>query len=112
MIKKNKYRLSRLVALTVIVPVGLAACSARYDSTGFPPAGPRVSSPLEIECERELVHLDTLIEAKRLDERVRAEVLAEAVELRRAAGELFMQGEFELALELIEEAVSMLGETG
>jgi hypothetical protein len=112
MIKKTKYRISRLFALAVLVLLGLNTCSTRHDSAGLSPADPRVNSPLEIECERELVHLDALIEARRMDGRLRAEVLAEVIELRRAAGELFMRGEFELALELVEEAVSMLEETG
>lgn len=97
--------------MTVLAPVGLPGCSAGYGE-GWTDAGPPTSPALEIECERELLYLDTLIETRGADRRVGADALAEAVELRRVAGELFMDGEFELALELIEEAVALLEGSG
>jgi hypothetical protein len=87
---------------------GGPGCSARNVSSDVSAAELQSDSSLEIECERELVYLDTLIEATRRDRLFPPALLAEAIELRRAAGELFLTDEFELALELIDEAVALL----
>lgn len=69
-----------------------------------------VVDELEYECEEELQRLDALIERRGTDLSVPAHVLHEARALRRTAGELFMSGEFRLALELVDEAFALLGD--
>jgi hypothetical protein len=49
-----------------------------------------------------------LIESRRRDPGVNAAALAEVVELRRSVMELMLDEDYELALELIDEAVSIL----
>lgn len=82
-------------------------CSPRNDASPHPKASFETESPLEFECERELLYLDSLIESRR-DGRIPPAVLAEVVELRRSAVELILDEEFELALELIDEAIALL----
>jgi hypothetical protein len=93
-------------ALTAAGP----GCSPRNDSSRD--SGAEVSiapkSPLEIECEQELLYLDSLIESRRRDAGFAAAALAEAVELRRTAMELMLEGDFDLALEFIDEAIALL----
>ena len=91
---------------------GPEGCSPRNSSSRARSQELRAQSPLEQECGRELLDLDTLIENKRRDRSFPAAVLAEAIELRRAAGELFLSDDFELALDLIDEAISLLKGTG
>jgi hypothetical protein len=55
-----------------------------------------------------LLHLDSLIESRRGSPGISAADVAEAVELRRIAEELFLEEEYDLALELIEEAIALL----
>lgn len=95
------------VLFAVVLGIG-SGCSSHSAFSENPPQPLEADFPLEIECERELVFLDTLIEARRGDRRVPEAALAEAVELRRTAADLFLDGEYRLALELIDEAVSLL----
>jgi hypothetical protein len=55
-----------------------------------------------------LFYLDRVIESRRRDPGVDAAALAEAIELRRSVMELILDEEYELALELIDEAVAIL----
>jgi hypothetical protein len=68
------------------------------------------NTPLESECERELLFLDKLIESRRGAENLSAAVFAEAVELRRVAAGLLLDEQYDLALEMIEEAIALLRE--
>lgn len=93
--------------LAVATPLAGTGCAPRSDSQGSLPSYPQ-KSPLELECERELLYLDSLIESRRRDPGVNAAALAEVVELRRSVMELMLDEDYELALELIDEAVSIL----
>lgn len=103
---------ARLLALAVASLIAAAAvtgpgCSPRGDSLGKPGSLSQ-KSPLENECERELLYLDRLIESRRGVPDFPAVAMAEAVELRRLAVELILEEEYTLALELIDEAVTIL----
>ena len=93
--------------LAATTPLAGTGCAPRSDSQGDSASYPQ-QSPLELECEQELHHLDGLIESRRRDPGADAAALAEAVELRRSAMGLMLDEDYELALELIEEAVSIL----
>jgi hypothetical protein len=96
---------------TVIFCYG-AGCSPRNDASGSSHLQTSLEpeSPLEVECERELLYLDSLIESRRRDRDFPPAVLAEVIELRQSAAELILDVEFELALELMDEAIALLRE--
>jgi len=101
-----------LAAFAVTVSCVVPGCSPRNDRPGSPPpqSDPATRFSLEIECERELLYLDNLIESRRRDPGFQPGALAEAVALRQSAAELVLDEEFELALELIDEAIALLRE--
>ena len=92
------------IAATVVTGSG---CSPRSDSSGDVGSYSQ-NSPLEKECERELLYLDSLIESRRRTAGFPPAAMAEATELRRSAMELILDEEYELALELIDEAIALL----
>jgi len=65
---------------------------------------------MEIACEMALLQLERLIEAKSRSGGVSAAMLAEAREVFRLGSELYLEREFELALEMVDEAIDMLKE--
>jgi len=96
-----------VAALVAAGALNLAGCSPRADSSDSRPSSTQ-KSPLETECERELLYLDGLIESRGSSRNFPAAALAEAIELRQAAVELMLVEDYELALELIDEAISLL----
>lgn len=83
----------------------------RSPDSASPAGGDAGKSHLEHECERELLYLDERIETSTRSAVLPAAILAEAVELRRSAAGLMLDGYYELALELIEEAIALLRES-
>jgi hypothetical protein len=67
-------------------------------------------SGAEAECERSLQELADLIlaESSHPSSPLGAEAIEEARELRAAAAELYLDGLYELALQLIDEAFALL----
>ena len=55
-----------------------------------------------------MLYLDSLIELRRRTVGFPAAAMVEATELRRSAMELILDEEYELALELIDEAIALL----
>jgi hypothetical protein len=88
-----------LAAVTAVIVLTVTGCTPRFDSS---------QSPLKTECERELFYLDDLIESRSRNSDFPAAALAEAVELRKTAAELMLEDDYELALELIDEAIALL----
>ncbi len=82
------------------VVVFACGCSPQYAHTSF--------QDTETLCEQSLQQLDTIIENKADDPSFPPEALAEARELRNIAAELYLDGEIELALEMIDEAFALL----
>jgi hypothetical protein len=95
-----------LGAVLTVTSLSNANCGA----AGSRAPAPRLESAtsLEVECERGLLYLDSLIETRTRSVGFSRAVLAEASELRRSARELFLTGDLELALEMIDEAVVLL----
>jgi hypothetical protein len=110
MTKPDIPRILSTAALVVAVGVFAPGCSPRTDSSGLSQADAVPKSSLEIECERELLYLEALLESRRRDHDFPAAVLAEAYELKQSAAELVLDEEYKLALELIDEAIALLRE--
>lgn len=70
---------------------------------------PRDRDPTEVACEIALVKLEERIDTS--ENRIGAAALAEARELYRSAKLLYLEREYGLALELIDEAMELLEET-
>jgi hypothetical protein len=101
-----------IAVLLVLSGAGCASNGPTPPAGSAAPAGENAGkSPLEEECERELLYLDERIEMSARSAVLPAAVLAEAAELRRSAAGLILDGHYELALEMIEEAIVLLRET-
>lgn len=107
MIKPDTRRIVPAAAVVAAVIVMAPGCSPKTEFPGE--VAP--DSPLEIECARELVYLDGLLETRRLERGFSPAVLAETYALRQSAAELILDEEYELALELINEAIALLRES-
>ena len=88
----------------------LAACGPRVSDT--PGADVTLADPglLEMECERALQHLASLITLRSGEGAFPRHRIIEASALHDTASELYAEGEFQIALELIDEAVTLLGD--
>ena len=105
--KRPRVPVIAVVCLIAAAAVTGSGCAPRSDSSGDAGSSSQ-KSPLEKECERELLYLDSLIESRRENPDFSAAAIAEAVELRRSAVELILVEVYELALELINEAIAIL----
>jgi len=63
------------------------------------------SNGLALACERAIARLDSLLAESKDD----PHKLIEVRELRKAAADLYLDGEYGLALEFVDEALSILG---
>jgi hypothetical protein len=107
------YTILPVTAIAVSIALSLAVCAPGC-SPGASGSHPPESDPagtLELECERGLEALDDAIQRSEKDALVSAAALHEARALRSTAGELYLEAEFQLALELIDEALALLGGT-
>jgi hypothetical protein len=91
-----------LGSLAIGIAVIAAACA--------PPAA-TTSDPVLLEslCVRSLQELDSLIATSAAAGTVSGDAIAEARALRSAAADLYLDGDSELALELIDQAFVILG---
>jgi len=105
--KRARVLVTAVVCLLAAAAVTGSGCAPRSDSSGDAGSYSQIS-PLEKECERELLYLDSLIESRRGTPDFSAVAVAEAVELRQSALELILDEVYELALELIDEAIALL----
>lgn len=111
--------LARIDIRRMLCTAALAAAVSLFPVACSPPDGPATPasatittrSPLELECERTLRYLESLIESHRRSQDLPASTLAEAVELQRSAVGLVLYEEYELALKLMDEAIALLGES-
>ncbi len=67
---------------------------------------------LEVTCEKNLSYLDRLIQERSVSERIPAALIVEAKEIFRLAESLYLEKEYILALELIDDAIKMLDGSG
>ena len=64
----------------------------------------------QISCELALLRLERLIELRSSEADFPKAVLLEAIELHRLGKELYLEEEYELALEIIEEGIALVEE--
>ena len=98
------------LAVAFIVGSALLACSSNRGAPGAASAEPDDRDPLEVSCEIALVHLEQLIESSSNDDDFPEVVLIEAKELHQIGKELYLEQEYALALEFIEEGIRLLEE--
>jgi hypothetical protein len=89
------------------VALALIAAGCAPNTAGSPPGVALIPST-ETECERSLQELADLIAAAAAEPTLKPAVLDEARELRAAAAGLYLDGLYELALQLIDEAFALL----
>jgi len=66
--------------------------------------------PIEFACEIAMIELERMIEQRSTEADFPAAALIEAQELHRMGKQLYLEREYVLALELIEEAIDLLEE--
>lgn len=88
---------------TIVLGCSQAREAGRADEDG--------SDGLALACERAIAHLDSLILESQHSPTVKTGALVEARALRGTAAELYLDGEYELALEFIDEAITILGKS-
>ena len=71
---------------------------------------PTDRTPTEVACEVALLKLSGLIENHSGQNTVASGALAEAIELYRLGRQLYLEREYDLALELAEEGIELLEE--
>ena len=103
-----------LPAGVVVATAALLAFQACGPGASNSPPGEFIDSAgasvaLELECEQELVLLDELIARRSEDTAFPSHRLIEAQVLRDVAAELCFAAQFQLALELIDDATGLLG---
>jgi hypothetical protein len=98
----------RNILVAVVIGWVLLGCGpATHDKA---PADPPERDHVETACEMALMELERLIEENSTERSVSAAALAEARELFRLGRELYLEREYELALEMVEEAINILKE--
>jgi hypothetical protein len=108
MVNLKQYWILGAVLLTLPAFLGGLGCSTRGASSGVSTAESETTESLILAFQRQHSYFETLIEISRRDRHFPAAVLAEAHEVAHAARVLFRDHEYELALELIEEAIVLL----
>ena len=98
-----------LILACLLVP-GLA-CSPR-PAPGLLPSDSSDEELLQITCEKNLSYLRILIEDKLEIKKIQSFRIIEAREIFQLAQILYLQQEYSLAMELIENAIDILEETG
>lgn len=105
----------RIVRVLATLGVSLAAAcsppSADRPAGGAPAAVEEAGNAMELECEVQLARLDGLISTRRAEPGFPRARIAEASALRDAATTLYAEGEYRLALDLMGEAITLLGKT-
>jgi len=96
--------------LAGLLLLGLA-CSSRPAPTPYP-ADSSDKELLQITCEKNLSYLRILIEDKLELEKIQSFRIIEAQEILQLAQTLYLQQEYSLANELIDNAIEILEETG
>lgn len=99
---------------TLLVVIGSVLLLAGSCSSGRPAAQPGVGAPepepLRERCESTMLYLGRLIAARSLEPDFPPAILLEAKELYQAGMELYLEGDYDLALELVEEGIELVKE--
>lgn len=93
-----------LAAVAIATTACLSGCSPKYAQSEVPE--PQFS--LEAQCGWSFAELDSMIDSRAAEPHFPKERLVEVRELRAAAFELYVDGHYRPALDLIDEAFSLL----
>ena len=102
------------IAVTLVVfSVIFQGCSQGHqpDSSSDEIRTDDSANGLAVACERAIERLDSLLAKHELDPQRTPGLLFEARELRKAATDLYLDGEYALALLFIDEAISIMGKS-
>jgi lipoprotein NlpI len=102
-------RAGKVVSLVLVAGCIVWGCSANRPDQAVS-AGIDDTDQTEIACEIALLRLEQLIQTRSSQENFPAAILFEANELYRIGMELYLEGEYGLSLELVEEAIKLLEE--
>ncbi len=103
---------SRGIATLLLIGSALAlagACSSKRPAPE-PTTGSSEQDRLRVSCEFAILHLERLIAVRLEETDFPLAILLEAQELHQLGKELYLQGEYELALELIEDGIALVKE--
>ena len=100
------------ITLLILIVAALAGCTTHQETGASRAPDNRVEErdPLEVSCEVALMQLGDLLAERSGDRSFSAAVLVEAKELHNMGRELYLEGEFSLALELVEQGIRLLKE--
>jgi hypothetical protein len=100
-------RFYRRASYIILAAVIIGGCGPKHSSSDLPDDG-YGSDVFELSCERALVHLHQLIEKRSSDDQFPLAKLIEAREYHQMGRELYLQREYVLALEIIEEGIKLV----
>jgi hypothetical protein len=108
-ISSSRCRGPTAAAVFVVLVVTGCASQGAGDSAV---ESPLEREPLEVACEVALIELKALIDERAADAAFSRAALGEAMALYQVGTEFYLEGEYDLALELIEQAFDVLKEDG
>lgn len=99
----------------IVIPVVLSMAVTLWGCASTQPGDtaatyPTDRAPSEVACELALIKLAGLIEQRSSQGTISPAALAEATELYRLGKQLYLEREYDLALELAEEGIQLLEE--
>ena len=99
-----------LTALVLLAGVGCAAASMGCvsGSNTDAPTADLDRNPNELTCELALLHFEQLIDARSSEEAFSPAALIEAREIYQISRQLYLEREYQLALQLIEEGMLLV----
>lgn len=110
MTKSNVPPLYRKIAIVIVIGSTLLGCASNPAPSESTPEVSIDPDRFELTCELALLRLEQLIEQRSADPNFPKAVLIEATELHRLGKELYLEREYVLALEIIEEGISLVEE--
>lgn len=96
------------MALLFLVGLTQMGCSPRGGSSEPALESADELNRLELACEVAIIHLEELIANRSQEDNFPTAILAEASELHQIGKELYLEREYALALEFIEEGIHLV----
>ena len=100
------------MALLFFVGLAQMGCSPQGGSSGPALESTDEQDRLELACEVAIIHLEELIANRSQEDDFPTAILAEANELHQIGKELYLEREYALALEFIEEGIHLIKQAG
>lgn len=105
----SRFRAAAGVFAPLIAGLVLAGCASSHPAKSFDSAEDGTDS-YRVSCEASLIELERLIALRVSQEDFPRDALLEAQELHRLGRELYLERDYILALELIEEGIQLVEE--